>query len=136
MPESTKKKIKESKLGKSVHSEEYKKKLSERVKREWDNGERVYVKPDNCDYWAGKNLSEIHKNKISIGLKNSEKHKLGREKASVKIHNKFLKKVNAFRLLFDQNKNKKEIMLRLNMAEPTYYKYLRLIKKEKNEQEQ
>ncbi|MBC8146938.1 MAG: hypothetical protein H8E98_03000 [Bacteroidetes bacterium] len=120
----------ETKTGSSVHTGEYLIKLSNKMKKEYDNGTRDrYLITRFSWSWKGKNFSKEHKKNIGIGVKNSEKYKLGILKASETKHKKYLARLTEAKKMMDAGSGVEELMIYFNIKECTACKYRRDIKK-------
>lgn len=95
MSDSAKQKMINSKTGVPIHTDEHKKKTSERVKQEWISGLRSKPFGGKYDNRKGKKNTEDWNANISLGVKNSEKYKKGLSLRSEKI------KENTNRILLD-----------------------------------
>jgi hypothetical protein len=132
MSQEIKDKISKTKTGKPIHSEDNKKKMSIRIKKEFKDGKRPLhltqeIKDKISKTKTGQLLSEEQKTKIGDGVKNSEKYKLNyklyleKRKENPLIIPRLLK----FLELIKENKNRLDIMSIMNIKESTYYKYKR-----------
>lgn len=131
LSEEIKNKIRISKIGVPIHTEEHKKNTSIRIKKEWDSGKRKIsekFKAASNNRKGKKNTTETRL-KISMMLKNSEKHKKGRLLAAITRREKYIKRLIQFKGLLKENKTKEEIMLELNIKKPTFNKYKQDYKK-------
>lgn len=126
------KKMSESKKGKPIHTEEYRERLSERLKNEYKKGLR-----DNnfllkfSSNRKGSIQSEETKKSISEGLKNSSRYKEGRKKYAETKRENFLKRLDEFRKLFNNGHSRIDIMKQMNQKISTYLKYEKIIKNER-----
>lgn len=122
------KKMSESKIGVPVHSEENKKKISERLKREFEDGtrDRYFLKQFSGNR-KGVKLDKDHKKSISIGLKASKKHKEGRLKTAETKRLKLEQRLTKFEKLINEGYSKEYILQELNIKLPTWYKYKRIL---------
>lgn len=129
--ESHLKKMSESREGISIHSDEHKKRISERMKKEWADGNRNNNLINYCNNRKGKSQTNETKKAISEGIKNSKKYRDSRKKASETRHSNFIKRLNEFRSLYNSGCTRIEIMEIMNQKPSTYSKYKSLIKDEK-----
>jgi hypothetical protein len=118
-----KEKMIKTKTGKPIHSIDYKNQLSDRLKCEWESGKRINNLINYCDNRKNVILSDNHKNKISDGVRNSEKYKNGIKTRSENKRKKYNEKLLVFGEYIKQNKTKQSIMDIMLIKEPTYYKY-------------
>lgn len=125
-------KISESKAGVPIHSAEYKRKLSERIKKEFEDGtrDRYHLKQFSNNR-KGVKLDKDHKKSISNGLKASKKYKEGRLKSAETKRLKLEKRLNKFEMLIKEGYFKEYILQELNIKSPTWYKYKKIIENEK-----
>lgn len=116
-----------SKTGVPIHSEEYKKMLSIRVKWEWELGLR---NKEKCREQArqmgflkkGSRLTEEHKKKVSESLLKSEAHRLGRIKTAETKKARRLVKVNAL-CEYLKSHSQREAMDHFKMSRSAFYRY-------------
>lgn len=96
MPEHRKIKMINSKIGVPIHTAEYKSQMSERIKREWQEGTRSNPFNGKFDNRKGKKNGDEWNEKIRQGVKNSDAHKQSRVKISqqrIQEHNNKLRNV-------------------------------------------
>ena len=128
MPESVKLKMINSKTGVPIHSEEYKEKISQRMKEEWKLGKRKNNLIKYSDNRKGKNNGIEWNSKISEGIKKSKKYKEGIQKYNeqkIKITNIKLLKV---KLEIESGIKDSEILEKYNIKKITLYTWKKKIK--------
>ena len=128
------KKMSESRMGIPIHSDEHKKRTSERIKKEWDDGKRTNILIEYCNNRKGMLQSEEAKKSISDGLKNSKKYKDGRKKAAETKRKRFIERLDNFRELYNSGCTQDYIMEKFNQKISTYMKYKYLIINENKKQ--
>jgi hypothetical protein len=128
MPEERKKKMIDSKKGVPVHSEENKKKISERLKSEWKEGKRKYNLKDYCNNRKGKKNSEEWNQNISEGIRNSESYKISRKIIGLKKIEEFNKKLAIVKNDIINGLSDQELMDKYNIKPITLYTWKKNIK--------
>jgi hypothetical protein len=123
LPEEQKLKMIITKTGVSIHNDEYRIKLSERLREEWGAGKRKYYLSEHTNNRLGVTLTDEHKTKISDSVKTSEKYKIGLKIRSINAREKYNKRIEQFIEYLKENKTKNDIMNLMSIKESTYYKY-------------
>lgn len=128
MPIDRKEKMILSKLGKSIHSDEYKKNTSIRVKQEWQNGKRINYLINYTNNRLGKSNSTETNTKISNSIKQSATYKQSRVNAASLIINRMNLKLKEVKQLIVDGLSDYEIINLYDIKPVTLYSWKKKIK--------
>lgn len=128
MPLNRKEKMIQSKIGKPIHTDDFKKSMSIRVKDEWENGLRTNHLLNYTNNRLGKSNSKSTNLKISNGIKSSEKYKNSRIKVSQNRINEMNLKLIEVKTLILNGYADSYILNLYNIKPITLYSWKRKIK--------